>query len=75
MPSGAAGMRRWVGVSHELDVVAFDGQQAAIARDAFRRLGKGKHRANLNFGDCAVYALAATDLPLSMPDNGSQERS
>jgi ribonuclease VapC len=32
--------------------------QAKVARDAFRRFGKGKHPAHLNFGDCFVYALA-----------------
>ena len=36
-----------------------------IAREAFLRFGKGRHRAALNFGDCASYALAkARDLPL-----------
>jgi ribonuclease VapC len=34
--------------------------QAALARDAFRRFGKGKHPAQLSFGDCFVYALAAS---------------
>ncbi len=34
--------------------------QATIAREAFRRFGKGRHRAALNFGDCFVYALAKT---------------
>ena len=43
----------------ELEVVAFDREQAAVACEAFRRYGKGRHPANLNFGDCAVYALAA----------------
>ena len=33
--------------------------------DAFRRYGKGRHRAGLNIGDCFSYALAkAMDLPL-----------
>jgi ribonuclease VapC len=35
-----------------------DEAQARIAREAFRRFGKGRHRAALNFGDCFVYALA-----------------
>lgn len=43
-----------------LEVVPFDIEQAAVARDAFARYGKGRHAARLNFGDCAVYALAAT---------------
>jgi ribonuclease VapC len=44
----------------ELEVVPFDSEQAAVGCDAFRRFEKGRHPANLNFGDCAVYALAAT---------------
>ena len=33
--------------------------QAGIARDAYRRFGKGRgHPARLNFGDCFAYALA-----------------
>lgn len=43
-----------------LEVVSFDDEQAAVAREAFARYGKGRHAASLNFGDCAVYALAAT---------------
>ena len=31
-----------------------------LARTAFWRFGKGRHRAGLNFGDCFVYALAQT---------------
>lgn len=41
-------------------VIAVDHAQARVARDAFRRFGKGRHRAKLNFGDCFVYALAMT---------------
>jgi ribonuclease VapC len=38
---------------------------AWIAGDAYRRFGKGRHRARLNFGDCFSYALAKSlDLPL-----------
>jgi len=37
----------------------FTGEQARIARQAYRDFGKGSgHRANLNFGDCFAYALA-----------------
>lgn len=32
--------------------------QAKVALDAFRRFGKGRHPAGLNFGDCFSYALA-----------------
>ncbi len=42
------------------EIVAFDAAQAKTAIAAFARFGKGQgHRAQLNFGDCAVYALAA----------------
>ena len=46
--------------SAEVEIVPFDEEQATVARAAFKRFGKGRHRANLNFGDCAAYALAAT---------------
>lgn len=40
--------------------VSFDAAQSRAAIAAFGRFGKGTgHRAELNFGDCAVYALAA----------------
>jgi ribonuclease VapC len=46
-------------------VVAFDEIQAELAREGFRRYGKGRHPAGLNFGDCFAYALAkALDAPL-----------
>ena len=35
-----------------------DTEQAHIARQAFRQFGKGRHPAELNFGDCFSYALA-----------------
>jgi ribonuclease VapC len=41
------------------EIVPFDAPQAKAAIAAFGRFGKGMgHRAQLNFGDCAVYALA-----------------
>jgi len=52
---------------HELDqlveksaikIMSVTPEQATIARQAFRRYGKGKHPASLNFGDCFAYALA-----------------
>lgn len=47
------------------EIVAFDAEQLVLARQAFRRFGKGKHPAGLNFGDCFSYALAkATGNPL-----------
>lgn len=38
---------------------------AELAFEAFRRYGKGRHKAALNFGDCMAYALARSlDVPL-----------
>jgi ribonuclease VapC len=42
----------------ELEIRPFDAEQAILARRAYREFGKGRHPAALNFGDCAVYALA-----------------
>ncbi len=43
-----------------IETVVFDEAQARLAVGAFARFGKGMgHPAQLNFGDCAVYALAA----------------
>ncbi len=33
-------------------------EQADVAREAWRRFGRGRHSAGLNFGDCFGYALA-----------------
>lgn len=41
-----------------VDLVSVDPGQAEAARVAYRRYGKGRHRAGLNFGDCFSYALA-----------------
>ena len=42
-----------------ITLVAVDSEQGQIARGAFSRFGKGRHRAALNYGDCFSYALAA----------------
>ena len=42
----------------EIEVVPFGEALAGRAIDAFRRFGKGRHPAGLNFGDCCTYALA-----------------
>jgi len=48
-----------------IEVVAVDQDQAETARAAWRRFGKGRHPAALNYGDCFAYALAKTRrLPL-----------
>ena len=41
-----------------VETIPFDGEQLALARQAFRRFGRGRHQAGLNFGDCASYALS-----------------
>ena len=42
-----------------IDVEPVSAHQATIAREAYRRFGKGSgHPAKLNFGDCFAYALA-----------------
>ncbi|PRD44656.1 PIN domain nuclease [Phyllobacterium phragmitis] len=43
-----------------IDIVAVDADQADLARRAWRRFGKGRHRAGLNYGDCFSYALAVS---------------
>jgi len=43
-----------------IQVVAVDAEQAEVARLAWRRYGKGRHPASLNYGDCFAYALAKT---------------
>lgn len=40
------------------EIVPVSAKHAALARGAFRRYGKGRHPAALNFGDCFSYALA-----------------
>ncbi len=48
-----------------IQLVPVDEEQAHLARDAFRRYGKGHHPAALNYGDCFTYALAkAAGLPV-----------
>jgi ribonuclease VapC len=42
----------------EIEIVAFDEEQARLAREAYAQFGKGRHPARLNFGDCFAYALA-----------------
>ena len=43
-----------------IEVAPVDQDQAEIARQAWRRYGKGRHPAGLNYGDCFAYALAKT---------------
>lgn len=48
-----------------IEIIPFDDRLAALAVEAYRRFGKGRHPAALNLGDCFAYALAkSSGLPL-----------
>jgi len=66
----------------KIDIVPVDAALAARAMSGWRRYGKGRYQAGLNFGDCFTYALAeqtghpvlctgddfaATDVPVVRP--------
>lgn len=57
---GEAGAREFDLFVHraQISVVPVDAEQAEIARGAWRKYGKGRHPAGLNYGDCFTYALA-----------------
>lgn len=42
----------------KIDIVPVNDDLAARAMSGWRRFGKGRHPAGLNFGDCFTYALA-----------------
>lgn len=53
-----------------IEIEPVDGEQALVAVDAYRRFGKGRHPARLNFGDTFAYALARRKgLPLLFKGN------
>ena len=53
-----------------VSIVDFTAEDARIAGAAFRKYGKGRHKAALNFGDCCSYAMAkARGLPLLFKGN------
>ena len=53
-----------------IHLIPLDEAQMQAAADAFRRYGKGRHPAGLNFGDTFSYALASTRaLPLLFQGN------
>jgi ribonuclease VapC len=57
-------------VRANLQIVPVDSDHAEIARSAWRKYGKGRHPAGLNFGDCFAYALAkASGEPLLAKGN------
>jgi ribonuclease VapC len=72
----------------KIDIVPVDADLAARAVSGWRRYGKGRHPAGLNFGDCFTYALAeqtghpvlctgddfaATDVAVVRPERASAE--
>lgn len=81
---GAEGLRdldRFISRAR-IEVIAVDQEQGQLARSAFSRFGKGRHRAGLNYGDCFSYAAAIsfgepllckgddfvhTDVPIFLP--------
>lgn len=53
-----------------IEVVPVETVHVARAMEGWRRFGKGRHRAALNFGDCFTYALAsATGRPVLCTGN------
>lgn len=46
-------------VASGMEIVDVTAARAQLVADAYRRWGKGLHPAELNFGDCFAYALAA----------------
>jgi ribonuclease VapC len=69
----------------KIDIVPVDADLAARAMSGWRRYGKGRHPAGLNFGDCFTFALAeqtgqpvlctgndfvAADIPVMRPRSG-----
>ena len=57
---GEAGGRELDLLLHRTSVRIVDvsAEQIEIAREAWRRFGRGRHAAALNIGDCCSYALA-----------------
>jgi len=54
---GVAGLQSLFDV-FDIEVAPFTADHAALALDAWRAYGKGRHPARLNLGDCCAYALA-----------------
>jgi ribonuclease VapC len=53
-------LERW-----SVRVTPFDDHHWRVAADAFIRYGKGRHPAQLNYGDCMTYATAQlAEMPL-----------
>jgi|SRR5450759_1372 len=51
--------------SLQIELTSFDQAQFELGLRAWRKFGKGRHPASLNFGDCFTYALArSTGYPI-----------
>ena len=57
--AGAAGAIEGLVAELAISVVPFGEAEWRCAVDAFRRFGRGRHAAALNFGDCLAYACAS----------------
>jgi len=55
--AGGSELDLWI-FKASIEIVAVDADHADQARRAWRRYGKGRHAAGLNYGDCFSYALA-----------------
>jgi ribonuclease VapC len=57
-----------------VQTVPFGGEHWAQAVRAYRRYGKGRHKASLDFGDCLAYSVAKLSrLPLLFVGNDFAE--
>jgi ribonuclease VapC len=53
-----------------VSIIDFTAEDARVAASAFRKFGKGRHKAALNCGDCCSYATAVSrQLPLLFKGN------
>jgi ribonuclease VapC len=57
-PRGKTALARFL-QENSVQTVAFEEAHASAALDAYSRFGKGRHPADLNFGDCCTYAVAS----------------
>jgi ribonuclease VapC len=58
-PVGGAVLERFLRAAR-IEIVEVDPETAHTAIEAWRRFGRGRHPAGLDFGDCFTYAAAAT---------------
>jgi len=56
-PEGLRDLDRFIARAN-IELIPVDKEQGQLARSAFCRFGKGRHRAGLNYGDCFSYAAA-----------------